>query len=391
MTDSLQKKTRIASLDILRGLIIVVMALDHTRDYYYDFSKYGDATDLSKVPAFLFITRWVTHYCAPGFIFLAGTSAFLAGKRRTKNQLSTFLLTRGLWLIFVELFIINLAWRLNPSYGHFTFGVLWCIGLCMVLLAGIIRLPYYAILTFGLVVVFLHNLLDGVSIDGASKPVQYLWSILHQKNFFGPYNEGSISVLYPIIPWIGLMSVGYCFGKLYTDFERKERHKWLVIIGLGSIALFFFFRLTAFYGEPKVLVQHGRGGLYDFLEVLNCTKYPPSLCYLLMTIGPLLLTLWLFEKIRLRLKPLIVFGRVPFFFYIIHIFVIHLSAFVVAHYYPESDWSTSKFGLIPGGFGFGLLGVYIAWISIVAFLYIPCYFFNRYKRNHPEKVWLSYF
>lgn len=390
MTELTQKRPRIASLDILRGVIIVVMALDHTKDYFYAFPNYS-VTDLTQATVPDFLTRWITHYCAPGFIFLAGTSAFLTGTRRTKSELSVFLLKRGLWLVFIEIFIINLAWRFNPSYNHITLGVLWCIGVCMILMAAIIHIPFKGIMIFGLVLIFGHNALDFIDLNELTGFTKHLWSVLHVKQYVEVSDTQTLSVLYPIIPWVGLMALGYCFGKLFTkEFDVKTRHLAMLSIGIVSIALFFFIRLFTSYGDTLDGYTNDRGFLYFFLELLNCEKYPPSLAYLLMTMGPLILILLLFERINLQSRVFIVFGRVPFFFYIIHIFVIHGAAILVATI-GDYDWSNIGWAGVPNDFGYALPGTYLAWLLIVASLYLPCYFFNKFKRNNPEKWWLSYF
>lgn len=366
------------------------MALDHTKDYYYSFPSHS-VTDLTQASASDFITRWITHYCAPGFIFLAGTSAFLSGTRRTKGELSAFLLKRGIWLIIVEIFIINLAWRLNPAYNHITFGVLWCIGICMVLMAVVIYLPFEAILVFGLLLVFGHNTLDNISVENSNNIVKYLWSFLHEKRYVVVSDSQTISILYPIVPWIGLMALGYCIGRLFvSDFRQKVRFKYLLIIGGASIVLFFVFRVTDYYGDSQHLIDTGRGAIYNFLELLNCTKYPPSLCYILMTMGPLLILLVAIEALNVKSSVLIVFGRVPFFFYSIHIFVIHLSAILLATI-GDYNWDEMGWATLPADFGFNLGSTYVAWFIIVSVLFIPCYFFNNFKRNNPDKKWLSYF
>ncbi|HET9432040.1 MAG TPA: heparan-alpha-glucosaminide N-acetyltransferase domain-containing protein, partial [Chitinophagaceae bacterium] len=237
---------RIESIDILRGIIMVIMVLDHVRDYFHADSLRFSPEDFSQTTSYIFFTRWITHFCAPVFVFLAGTSAFLSGQRKTKRQLSMFLLTRGLWLIIVELIIVNFAWSFNFKLPFISLGVIWVIGISMIVLAAVIHLQFKLGLVLGLVLVFGHNLLDNIHFDGS------LWSVLHEPKIFQIDETHYLRITYPLLPWIGIMILGYCFGRLYTrDFTTERRKRWLLIMGTGAIAMFIFVRLINIYGDPS--------------------------------------------------------------------------------------------------------------------------------------------
>lgn len=363
------------------------MALDHTRDYFSDYNY--DPTDLQHATTFMFFTRWITHYCAPIFIFLSGCSAFLSFRKgKTKKETSLFLLTRGVWLLFLELTIVRLGWMFDMDFSFIVLQVIWAIGWSMIALAALVFLPRAAIMTFGLVLVFGHNVLDGITVTPENR---LLWSFLHVQNRI-PYGEHNmLLVAYPIIPWIGVMALGYCFGAVMVKPEA-ERNRWLYIIGSGAIALFIVLRGFNIYGDPRPWVHQG-AWWRDLLSILNCTKYPPSLLYLLMTIGPGILTLPLLEKAKGRVAAFfMIYGKVPMFYYILHIYLIHTMAVLVAlvvgvpiHYFVGGD---SIFSPKPS-WGFSLPYVYMYWAIAVLLLYYPCRWFVKIKLSH-KKWWLSY-
>ena len=222
---------RIQSIDILRGLVMVIMALDHVRDYFNLGYLNADPTDMDTTTPFLFFTRWITHYCAPIFVFLSGTSAFLYGSKKTKKQTAKFLFTRGLWLIFIELTVVNFGWTFDIGLGVHILQVIWAIGLCMVFLSALIFIPIKYLLGIGILLVAGHNLLDGITMQGTD-PLSILWYVLHQQNFLVVGNQTMIAFIYPIIPWLGLMILGYCLGTFYKkDFNVDIRKKWLLKLG----------------------------------------------------------------------------------------------------------------------------------------------------------------
>jgi uncharacterized membrane protein len=394
MTNQIKSK-RINSIDILRGLVMVIMALDHVRDYFHLGAVISDPTDLETTTPILFMTRFVTHFCAPVFIFLTGTSASLYGQNRTKKELSKFLFTRGLWLIFVEIVIMNFLWWFDPSYSFINLQVIWAIGLCMIFLAAIIYLPFKIIILLSLLIVFGHNMLDHIIFEGNSFG-SILWYVFHQTKFLPLPNQHMLAFYYPVLPWIAVMSLGYCFGFLYRkDFEQVKRKRYLLVLGISSIFLFLLIRFLNIYGD-MVTWSTQKDFVFTVLSFINVSKYPPSLLYLLITIGPTFLVLYYLEDVQSKVTNfLLVFGRVPFFYYVLHVFFIH-SAALLTLIILGKDWKLMIFG--PASFttnkmadyGYSLGIVYLVWILIVALLYPLCKKYMKYELNNPQKWWLSY-
>lgn len=389
---NLLKTKRIESLDILKGMVIIFMALDHTRDYFHIDSFLFDPADPEKSNLILFFTRWITHYCAPAFSFLAGISAFLVGRRNSKNELTSFLLKRGVWLIFLELFVVYFGWSFNIHFNHFGLLVIWSLGISMIFLATIIHLSMKNILILSIVIIFGHNLLDNIHFNQ-----NLLWSILHERGSFTLFDSIKIRVTYPIIPWIGVMSLGYYFGKFYDkDVTPEYRQKLFTKIGLACIAGFLIIRSINLYGnsDPWIAFDTFSQTLISFM---NPSKYPPSLSFLLMTLGPSLLFLGNSENLKGRLVDFCArFGKVPFFFYIFHIYTIHLVAGILAELTGFGFESMILNGFVSTnqqliGFGVNLGWVYAVWLVIILMLYPLCKKFSNYKLNHKEKWWLSYF
>jgi len=388
--------SRIVSLDIFRGLIMVVMALDHTRDYFTNL-RFEPET-LAQTYAALFFTRWITHFCAPMFFFLAGTSAFLYGRRHTPGELSRFLWTRGLWLIALEFTVVGTGWTFQIPFGFF--GVIWALGASMLIMAAIVRLPmrWIGVLSIGMIVT--HNLLDPL------RPRQFgslawLWNLLHARGgVLLPFQIREF-VLFPLIPLMAVMAAGYVFGQLYL-MERDGRRRLLTTLGLVLIAAFMVLRLTNIYGNPPA----GQGGVSqgDFhiqptlektvILFFDVEKYPTSLQFLLMTLGPsFLLLAWLDKTYVPRgMGALLTFGRVPMFFYVVHIYLIHSLAVLVGALHHESvGWlfHGAFFGETPDGYGYNLPFVYLMWAIAVALLYFPCRWFADLKQRRKD-WWLSY-
>jgi uncharacterized membrane protein len=391
------KTNRIQSIDILRGAVMVIMALDHVRSYTNHGYLYTDPTDLDITTPFLFFTRWITHFCAPVFVFLAGTSAFLYGQnKKSKPQLSKFLFTRGLWLIFIELTVVNLSWTFDIGLSIHIFQVIWAIGLCMIVLSALIHLPYKLLIALGFLLILGHNALDGILFKG-NDISSIIWYALHQKSTV-VLDQGQSVLLffYPILPWIGLMILGYCFGKLYqSGFNIQLRKKWLLYLGLGSIILFVILRYLNVYGDLHPWSVQ-KNSWFTFLSFFNTTKYPPSLLYLLMTIGPSLLFLRGIEGIKNKFtSSMVVIGRVPFFYYVIHLYVIHvigiLGLLVQGVSWKELILTPVRFnsGLLMQ-YGFDLWVTYLVWIAVVVLLYPVCKKYMLYKKNNKDKWWLSY-
>jgi len=377
---------------------MIIMALDHTRDFFHAAAKSFSPTDLTHTYPFLFFTRWITHFCAPVFTFSAGLGAFLWLQRgRTKAQLSSFLLTRGIWLIFLELTVMRFAYNFNFS-SHFPVLLLvfWELGACMVVLAALVRLPYSLLTFLSVAVMVLHNCLDRINAASFGHYAP-LWNLLHQPGAF-PVLGLFIVVGYPLIPWITVMSAGFCFGRVFL-LEPATRQKIILTTGGALILAFLILRTANVYGDPAPWSsQHS--AIFTLLSFLNCTKYPPSLLYLLMTLGPALILLALLDRYRFKAtNPLIIFGRVPFFYFVAHFYLIHLLSFLStwlrygARSYPILFSSTPAMGgsedLFPADFGYSLWVVYAVWLFVVVSLYPACRWFANLKATRSD-WWLSY-
>ena len=381
-------KPRIESIDLLKGLVMVIMALDHTRDYFYQTGALYDITNPATASAALYVSRWITHFCAPTFSFLAGISAFMMGRRKTKTELSSFLIKRGLWLIFLELTLISFAWYLNVHFNNFDLAVIWVLGASMIFLAGVIHLPPNAILFISSMLIFGHNLLDPIHFKG-----NVFWNVLHESGSFEIYKGLTLNIVYPIIPWIGVMAFGYYFGQFYNGYFPDARRKRLFnLIGAVAIISFVVIRLSNLYGDPVRWKQYETMG-QTIMSFMNVNKYPPSLLYLLVTLSIAFFFLANSERWRGKLVDFFcVFGRVPFFYYILHLYLIRTSAMVIAEV-TGFGWGImvqTTFDIELHGFGFSLPIVYLIWIVIILMLYPICKKFDIYKTTHKEKWWLSY-
>lgn len=386
---------RIESIDLLRGVVMIIMALDHVRDYFHADAFLYNPVNLQQTSVALFATRWITHFCAPVFVFLAGTSAFLVGTRKGKAELSAFLLKRGLWLVLLEFTVLNFAWFFNIHFSFLALTVIWGLAMGMIALAAAVHLPFKVILGVGLLLVAGHNLTDGFHIAGDSSTAR-IWSLLHEPSTFQLFGA-TIYVGYPMLPWIGIMMLGYCFGKLYVPaVDPAWRKQRLLVIGIVSIIAFIGVRAAnTFYGDP-FLWETQRNGLYTFLSFMNVTKYPPSILYILITLGPAMIFLAFSERLKEGIwQKIIALGRVPMFYYIVHIYVIHIIALIaaVATGFDLSDmvfntWITDSPNL--KGYGFSLGVVYGIWIVLVLALFPVCLWYDSYKRKHRDQWWLSY-
>ena len=414
---------RIQSIDIVRGAVMLLMAIDHVRVY-------------SGLPAGgptpgIFLTRWITHFVAPAFIFLAGTSAFLHGRKLADTRtLAGFLLMRGLWLVLLELTVLRVAWTFNFDFGHYLLaGVIWVIGWCMVLLSGLIFLPMRALAAFGLVIVLGHNILDRFSQSLYSTLEQSHWSWLWQVLYFGgPIQMGehgpTLFVLYSIVPWVGVMALGYVFGRVMI-MDELSRRRICLTLGATCIVAFLVLRGFNLYGDPRpwsapahpVSVQSQTSGASAsaaaanpapatpprrpqapaWISFLNTTKYPASLLFLLMTLGPLLFVLPLLENAGGRAATVLkTFGRVPFFYYVLHIPLIHLAAVIVSLLRTGSvaPWLFMNHPVMnppsPPGYVWSLGLLYLVWVIVVTVLYVPCRWFAGLKQRRKDVGFLSY-
>jgi uncharacterized membrane protein len=390
--------TRVASVDLIRGAVMILMAIDHVRVF-------------SGLPAGgptpgIFFTRWITHFCAPGFVFLAGTSAFFYGRRH--QDLSRFLLVRGAWLVLLELTLLRVAWTYNFDFAHYEMaGVIWAIGWCMILMAGLVRLPVPAIGAIGVIIIAAHNLLDphldaliptlGNDLRGG------LWRILYVGFYAGPIQFGpdgpNLIVLYSIVPWIGVMAAGYAFGTVLT-LEPARRNRMCLMLGLGATALFLVLRGFNLYGDPRpwnaALRPDGPPPMPALLAFLNTNKYPASLLFLLMTLGPTLALVPLLERAHgAAARFVTVFGRVPFFYYMLHIPLIHALALVVSKVRvgAVSPWLFTNHPMgnppPPDGYVWSLPLLYLVWAMAIGMLYVACRWFADLKARRKD-WWLKY-
>ncbi|MDB5117496.1 MAG: hypothetical protein JWQ79_2988 [Mucilaginibacter sp.] len=365
-------KKRIDSIDILRGVVMIIMALDHTRDFFTHLNY--DPTDLTRASTALFLTRFITHFCAATFVFLAGTGAFLYLSRgKTKVEASKFLLSRGLWLILLECTIIHWGW----GFGIFL-QVIWVIGLSMVILSALIYLPVPVITAFGLILIFGHNLLDHVDASSFSPTGKTLWTILHVQGMIHLWGNNSVFLMYPLIPWVGVMATGYGFGTIFKWDDVAKRKKTLVTLGVSAIALFILIRYFNIYGDPGIWTNQGNP-VRTILSFIDIQKYPPSLDYLLITLGPGMLFLaWIEGKSNTLTNIFVVYGRVPLFYYILHLYLLHLMAIIASVITGQ-----------PKGVAVDLPVVYLLWLTAVVILYLPSRWFMKYKQGHKQ-WWLSY-
>jgi uncharacterized membrane protein len=373
---------RVPSIDILRGLVMVLMALDHVRDFFSNVRF--DPLDLAQTSAPLFLTRWVTHFCAPTFVLLAGVSAYLMSQRCSRADLSRFLFTRGLWLAALEVTFMSLVWTFNVRYDHGLFlQVIWAIGVSMMVLALLVHLPMRAIALFSVVVICGHNFLDSIEPQDFGAWAS-LWSVLH---VFGPIPHAFVA--YPLIPWIAVMSLGYCIGSLF-ELGREQRVQRFMWLGTASLVAFVVLRAPNVYGDPSDWTLQGTT-LNTLLSFVNVQKYPPSLHYLLITLGVGLLLLAAFESARGKVGEVLrTFGQVPLFFYVLHVALAHLAAGIVGSAMGFGyALLTADFMLVPQQWGFSLPVVYLAWILVVATLYPACRWFAAVKRRRSD-WWLSY-
>lgn len=370
---------RITAIDNLRGLVMVLMTLDHTRDF---FSNVGfDPTDLSRTSAALFLTRWITHFCAPTFIFLAGASAYLSVGNIGVRSRSRFLLTRGLWIIFLGLTFESVIWSFTPDFSVISGSVLWAIGWSMVCLSGLIFLPLWVIVIFALTMIASHNAFDFLTQAdfGRYGPI---WAILHSGEKVQITHRLVFEPYYPLIPWVGVMAAGYAFGGLMM-LEKSRRNRQLSLIGIMSILLFIGLRYSNVYGDPRPWSSQN-AAVFTLFSFINCDKYPPSLCYLLMTLGPAIAFLPLFDRLTGKFAELLqVFGQTPMFFYLLHLPLIILLSLLnaLAVTLTQTSSGPSFPDSFPQAYGYGLPIIYVVWTIVLLMLYPLCRRFRELKRS----------
>ncbi len=391
-TTTSSERPRIDSIDLLRGLIMIVMALDHSRDFFGDLA--ASPTDLSTTTPALFFTRWITHFCAPVFFLLTGVGARLMLERTSRSALSRFLFTRGLWLLFLDVVGMRFALQFNLDYHVTVITVLWGLGWAMIALGVLIWLPPWAIAAFGIVLVAGHNALD--ELDPASFGIlSPLWMVLHQPGIVLNNGRALVVVSYVLIPWIGVTALGYVLGAAYR-WSAASRQRLLSRLGVGLVAGFLALRFANVYGDPLPW-SWGKSSLWTVMSFLNTNKYPPSLLFLMMTLGPAILLLRACDaRTPALLRPALIIGKVPLFFYIVHFYLIHVLA-VVASYvrfgtvremFQSPDLGHFPFSA-PPGWNLGLPMVYLVWMVVVLALFPMCYWYAGFKRRRND-WWLSY-
>lgn len=391
---NLTRNKRIPSIDILRGMVMVIMALDHTREFFHETALTSDPLDPASTSPVLFFTRWITHFCAPVFVFLSGISAFLSARKRSRQEAGNFLVKRGLWLVVVELVLVTLGITFNPYYEVFILQVIWAIGWSMVLLGIAIRVSDKLVLAMGILFFFGHNITDLLHLPRPGEGSYALTLLLKANGNMLPVGDSrSFLALYAILPWSGVMMMGYSVGKWFTpELSATARRKRLVAAGAGLITIFLALRFTNWYGNPTPY-QPGNDFMSSLYAFLNTSKYPPSLLYLSMTLGPALLLLALLENARATWTTVVsVYGKVPFFYYILHFYLLHflvLFVYLVNQAITGSPGEHTFIWFRPLTFGYNLWIVYGIWMAVVIFLYFPCRWYSRYKQSHAQ-WWLSY-
>ncbi len=386
---------RIDSIDLLRGLVMIIMALDHTRDFFHKDAWTDDPLNLQTTTPILYFTRWITHLCAPNFVFLAGVGAWFQSLRKNKSQLSLFLIKRGLWLIFIELIIQDFAFSFDIHYQLIVLQTIWSIGFSMILLGLVIWLPYPAIVAVGLAIVLGHNTLDYYEKTLVSAP-PWWYSLIHIPGQYSLWSGHKLLIFYPFLPWTGLMILGYCFGRLFLKYEGAARKKMLLWLGIGLIGFFVLLRFINKYGDPGPWSVQ-KDIYHSFLSFMKVQKYPPSLLYMCATVGIGILFLAFAGHIKNGFTKFItVYGRVPFLYYVLHFYLLHLISTIcfLARGHSMADGihtgPTELPNFIVPGEGYSLFTVYVIWICVVLALYPVCKWFSEYKQAHREKWWLSY-
>jgi uncharacterized membrane protein len=381
------KRARLESVDVVRGVIMIIMALDHTRDF---FGQPGSPTNLATASTALFFTRWITNICAPVFFLLTGTGAWLSLRKRTRSDLSRYLFTRGLWLIFLDLVLFRcLAVQFNFDYHTTVITVLWALGWAMIVLSALVHLPPSVVTAFGVIMIAIHNLLDSI------RSANPLWSILHSPNIIFEKPGHTVFLAYPLIPWVGVTAVGYGLGQIYA-WEPARRQTFLLRLGIILTTAYVVLRAINIYGDPfRWATQHTP--TYTVLSFLNTTKYPPSLLFLLMTLGPALLLLWSVDTHTPQfLRPALIIGKVPMFYYLLHFALIHVLAVIICYArYGHIHWMFESPDLAhypitqPPGWGLTLPVVYLVWAFVVLIMYPLCRWYAAVKQRSDNPL-LSY-
>jgi uncharacterized membrane protein len=372
---------------------MIIMALDHTRDFFHETAMTADPTDMETTTAPLFFTRWITHFCAPTFVLLSGMSAYLSSRNKSAKEASTFFIKRGLWLVVVEITLVTFGLTFNPFFNFIILQVIWAIGVSMILLGIFSAISLRLTLVIGILLIVTHNALDYATVPKSGTASTLLNMFLTARGTIIPLNaQHIIGDFYAVLPWTGIMFVGFSMGSWFRkEFNPVKRLQLLRITGVAMIVGFIVLRFLKGYGDPGAWQSDGQ---HTFLSFLNTNKYPPSLQYTFMTLGPAILLLSVAENIKNRVSQVItVYGRVPFFYYILHFYILHILLAIIffldGHHSSEIANPASIFMFRPPTFGYPLPGVYLIWISVVASLYLPCRWFYKYKSTHNQ-WWLRY-
>jgi len=384
---------RINTIDFTRGLVMIIMALDHVRDLMHTTALSQDPTNLETTTAGIFLTRWITHLCAPTFVFLSGTSAFISLQNNTDIRAGRkFLVNRGLWLILLEFTVITLGLWADIQFRTIVFQVIGAIGLGFIILSLLLKLPSKTIGIIGLVIILSHNLLQGVTFND-NPGSRFIWSFLFRLDVFPVTPNFTFAVLYPFIPWLGIMLAGYGFGPVFKQNE-DQRRKTLFLTGLGLLTFFILLRFANFYGDPSPWKPQ-KNPLFTFLSFINISKYPPSLLYSSVTLGIMFLVLGLADGVKNRFVSIIsVYGKVPLFYYLLHWYLVHSLMFVLMYYqgfaWKDLPFGPFQFGRPVNGSGVELPYVYLIWAFVIVILYPLCKWYSGYKSAHRDNQWLRY-
>jgi uncharacterized membrane protein len=390
----LRQAPRAVCIDAVRGLVIAIMALDHTREFFHSAAMRFLAEDFTQTWPALFLTRWITHICAPAFMLLAGVSAFLWKSRgHTARELSCFLVKRGLWLIVLDVTVMRFAMFFSLTSAPIILSVLWALGWSMIVLAGLVHLPVRLLAPLSIAAIILHNLTDTITAAQFGSAA-WLWNLLHQP---GAFSAGGVTVLvaYPLVPWVAVMACGYCLGPLFRSWTPDDRRRVLLKSGIALTVAFLVLRAINRYGDPS---PWNPASDFAVLSFLNTTKYPPSLQFLLMTLGPVLILLAAFDSRRMsRANPLIAFGRTPLFFFVAHFYLIHALTFPfaavrygdTAFLWQPAPSMGGSLDTYPAGYGWNLVAVYLVWMLVLCLMYPVCHWFAALKERR-RTWWLAY-
>jgi uncharacterized membrane protein len=387
------KLNRIESIDFVRGLVMIIMALDHTRDFMHIGSISQDPLNLMTSTPLLFFTRWITHFCAPVFVFLAGTSAFISMKRRNNLEYTRrYLITRGIWLIIIEFTLINFAIWFDLHFRILLFEVIAAIGFGFIILSLLLKLPVWFIGLIGLLIIFGHNFLSGLEFENHPVLKQVLTPLINF-NLYQVSPRFTFIISYPFIPWFGIMLTGYATGRLF-ELPAERRKKIFLSIGLSALILFVLLRFLNYYGDQsRWSVQ--KNELFTFLSFINVSKYPPSLLFSLMTLGVMFLIFHRADDLNKGFKRIVgVYGRVPFFYFLLHLYIIHCLMIIImllqGYHWADLSFEPFQYGRAGPDSGIKLPAIYLVWLSVVVILYPLCHWYGNYKTAHKENKFLRY-